>query len=100
VPHLRVFDHQAKAGDAVIDKMLQVALDTRHVAAAEQAGELDPADRVVLADRGPGRAALVDEVWRVRCHADPRQDGSRLIGMGGGREGAVHQRALTRACRR
>jgi hypothetical protein len=79
VPDLRIFQHQAQAGDAVALQPAQVPLDRREVAAAEQALELDPADRVILPDRSPGRPVFGEEIrvaGRVRTQAGPgRCDG-------------------------
>jgi hypothetical protein len=73
VSNLGIFQHQPQAGHAVVGKPFEVSLHLRQVATAEQAFELDPADRVVLADRRPGLAGLGDEIGRARRNLNPWQ---------------------------
>ena len=73
MPNLRVFQHQAEAGDALGSQPGQMGVDRRHVAAAEQGIEFHPGDRVVLPDRGPGLPRLGPEVGRRGCDLNPWQ---------------------------
>ena len=73
VAHLRVFHHQAQHGDAVTLQHGEVSVDGRDIAAAKQRVELDPADRVVLADRVPVGAPVLDEIGRAFGDPDPGQ---------------------------
>ena len=73
VADLGIFHHQPQHGHAVGLEHGEVPVDGRDVAPSEQGIELDPADRVVLADRVPIGPALLDEIGRPRGHADPGQ---------------------------
>jgi hypothetical protein len=68
---LSVFEHQPEAGDTVRGEVREVPVDRREVPAAEEAFELRPGDRVVLADRRPALAAFGLEIGRSGRHLDP-----------------------------
>ena len=68
---LRVFQHQPQHRDAVAPQPVQVVAHGGQVAPADQPAQLVPADGVVLADRVPVGATLLDEIGRARGHADP-----------------------------
>jgi hypothetical protein len=73
VPHLSVLQHQSQACDTMCFKVMQVCLDGWEVPPAKESIQLDPANCVVLTDRGPGLARFCDEVWCTGSSFDPGQ---------------------------
>jgi hypothetical protein len=78
VPLLGVLQHDADHGHAVVEHPAELGLHAGHVLAAVQPVDLEPADRVVVADGREGRAGLVDEIGRVRRDLNPRQTDAPL----------------------
>jgi hypothetical protein len=58
----------------------QMAFYGSQIASADQAREFDPRDRIVLANRGPRRAAPIDKVGRLASQPDPRNGAVRAGG--------------------
>ena len=63
VPHLSVLQHQPQACDAMLLQVTQVCLDGWQVPPLKEPFQLNPADCIVLTNRGPGLTRLCDEVW-------------------------------------
>ena len=80
---LRVFEHEAHDGDAVVGEELEVALDGGDVLAAKEWVELAPADGVVLTDGVPGLAVFGLEVRVAGNGGDPRHGRTRERCSGG-----------------